>query len=726
MSINTSIWGSTFIDDLKGCAKTTPYSMWQYLTRGAIPLNQLPDDSACYCGMYYDNYIINAKSFKPDKTAVKVFKSPGAVNSWFFMRNYTNPIAVNMEFTSVTGDPMYNKWMRWANPATMPDYYQEYNNYFLFNLKLNKLLFVPYVVCSANNSYSADVSVYTLAAYAAAEHVSKPYINGVYMVAYYNHGTAETPNWQVAYESTQDFIFHSPVAEFTDDFKSIFADNDFDASFSIFTTLGSDPAHTYIPVMGFGANASRSLSRYPIGLDPNTTHYVYNTNTDPTNIKYCMPYSADNLKLIYKQIAYYGVFFLGDGAGDFQNVALTSNRVFCGTIEDGITYGRYTRGTDNAQQAQFTWTDTSQSPYDPSSVDPVIYDGSMDIYSNISVNTITNRYAMSALSYTQITSKLWDALAGVPQGEQVTEYGLDMFLTSDPIDSIVSLKYFPVSCDTGTAVHVYLGKYDTDISAYKAKNIIEYPCGSIPITARGNWTDYETQIMLYLPFCGTVQIDPQLYMGRDVYVDYIIDCISGNCSAAVYVYADNGNKCIIEIANGNCAIDLPVTGIQQTTLDAQIFNASEQIKQMRINNNLQEIGNIFGMMQNLMSGNVVGTAAAGVNAAQDINRAVHSENVANYELQHMQVPLKMIGTTGPLTGYCMELAPTLIFIRPTRPADLDNDVYAHTIGYAQCKPCTVGSVSGYAEFTNVDLSGFSATVQEKQIIANALGSGIYV
>lgn len=728
MSINTSIWGSTWLDDLQGKAKTTTKSMFNYVLDGNIPLNQLPDASPCYCGMYADNYLINAKVFRADKSVMPLYKIASSVNAWYLMRNYANPI-VEPNHLNIDGyNQPSNRWSIISDPSELQSYCAEYSNRFIFNLQLNKLLFVPYVKCAATNSIDAEDVEFTLAAYEAAEHISKPYITGVYMKIYYNSGTDAEPTWTAAAYSADDYIFVSPITELSEDVQQL--GTDFVSTFSLISSITN---RANIPVMGFGETPKRDLADSgfiynPVGLDPDTSHYIYNDASNPTKIKYCRPYSEEAIKDIWKQIAYYGVFFLGAGAGTWSDVELTSNRVFCGTIEDdGITYGNYTRGPENAEQPQFTWDNTSKSPYDPSKpVDPNVYDGSMNINALITFNTVTNRYAMNSFFYAQLTKKLWDCLSGVPAGESVSEYGLDMFLTSDPIDSIVSLKYFPLDAEESGSVSVFLGKYNTGIAASSAKTVKEYDCGYVEIFAHNDWTDYETQIMLYLPFCGTVQIDPTLYMGRKVYVSYVVDFISGNCSAAVYTYADNGRKCIIEIASGNCAIELPVTGIAQTTLDAQIYNATEQMKQMRVNNALQEVGSVFNMMQSITQGNVMGIAGAGLSAAQQMNTAIHAENIMEYELQHMQIPIKMIGTTGALTGYTMELKPTLIFIRPTLPPDMDDAAYAHTIGYAQCKPCTVGSVTGYAEFTNVDLSGFAATTQEKQMIAAALGSGVYV
>ena len=85
----------------------------------------------------------------------------------------------------------------------------------------------------------------------------------------------------------------------------------------------------------------------------------------------------------------------------------------------------------------------------------------------------------------------------------------------------------------------------------------------------------------------------------------------------------------------------------------------------------------------------------------------------------------MIGTSSAMTGAMCELRPTIIFERPVIPP-IDDDAYAHVCGYACCEPTTIGNLSGYAEFASVDLSGFNATAEEKNMIANALRGGVYL
>ena len=736
MSINTDIWGTDYQNPWHYCAKMTRNSMWEYVTGGVLTLNELPDPSGCYCAMDTLNPYINAFVIKPDKSTVPIFKKTDIIHNWFFMQNEADPAGdpYNMEFRDPTGD-LYNKWSKWANTSQLQYFYAEYSNKFLFNLKLNKLLFVPMIGAGAEGTYSESEQTFTLADYVESGHVDYPYIHSVYMDIYYNISETNTPTWIVARGSDRYYEFFAFINELSDDFRALRSNlNNVYSTFCLFTTPGTGESHTryYIPIQGFGYQSQRELVRYPISFDPDMSHYVYNTVNNPTHVRYSVLYTSEYIEYLYRSIAYFGVFYLAEGSGNFNHVNLYSNRVYCGTIEsDSVTRGNYTKGLYNLLQPQFNWTDTSESeydPYNPPEVDPNTYDGSMHTGDLLFFTNPTTRYNISYNNFVNLCNKLWDALALLPAGDPLPDYCLDTFLTTDPIDSIVSVKYFPISEDMGDlSTTVHLGKYDTLIPASIAKNAIRKDCGEIKIYPRfgegkTNWLDALTTIILYLPFCGTVELNAAEYMDRTINVEYLIDLSTGNCSAVVSYIADNGKKVISDIASGVCSIDLPVTGIQHMTLDSQLYNATEQLKSMRINNAVKGLNSILGLTSAPDKGLTGGIAQLTASGASIYN-ALHSETVAEYNLQHTQLPIKMIGTTGACTGAMCELYPTLIIARPDI-SGINNSAYAHVNGYACCRSSTIGSFTGYTQFANADLSGFAATASEKDMILTALKSGV--
>lgn len=454
---------------------------------------------------------------------------------------------------------------------------------------------------------------------------------------------------------------------------------------------------------------------------------------------YYLEYYEGLFEWVIQQIACFGLFFTFD-RNTAQTGALNDPLMYLGVLDaNGIGHGAYSTGEDNENQPQWEWDTTNNSSYKPSGGgggdDPNKYDGSMHTGLLATFGTATTRYNVSSVSIDLgLLPKLWDVMALADPDEAIDDYCLDTFLTNNPIDTIVSLQFYPISEDMGMSdTTIKLGKYDTKIDCTYAKTSLLFDCGSKEIYPRfgDNWIDRETKITLYLPFCGVVDLDPETYIGRTVNVEYGIDLTNGTCSAYVSFTADNGQRVITDVANGVCAIDLPITGLQQQTLNSQLFNASESTKQLKVNNAFKGFKSIMGSVSSVSSAE--GNPGAAINSilgsAADIYNIFQSEKLADYNLQHTMLPTKMIGTSSGLTGSMCELYPTIIFSRPfvNNSSDWSNfSDYAHSIGYACCISGTLQDYNGYTEVTNVDLSGINATATEKNMIQAALAGGVYL
>lgn len=747
MAINTEIYGTSYENDFSGMAKTTTSSLWGFYQSGALELNKMPDASPCYCGMKIDNFFINAKMCNADKSFTDVFVKEALVNSWFMMRNYAKPAGspYGQSFNSF-GSPQ-NRLIHWDNTTEMIYYYAEYSNHFVFNLKLNKLLFLPYVVCSQTNTYAANTTAIRLDLYVSSEHTNYPYVNGLYMKPFYNRGTDEAPDWS-SFGSYDDYFFFTPLAKFTDEFQSNFSNFEFSAC--IFTTTsGQSDFKNYIPVLGFGANAKRSLSEKPVGLDPDPTHYIYDDNSNPSYIKYCVEYNSTTLKMIYKQLAYFGVFFVGEGTGEFRQLSLLSDRIYCGTIEeDGITYGNYTHGAANASQLSYTWEDTSESAYDPSNppkIDPNNYGvGMHDNYPWISSpNRLYSINSTNVAAIVGLYNSLWECYytnnVGTEEGQKApTEFNYDEFLTISPIDTIISLKLFPYDTSaSSTAVSIRLGKYNTGIGAYNADKMKILDFGTVNIfgyfgkSVKGDWRDRETKYTLFAPFCGTLELDPGFYMGKDIGLEYHIDQITGACTAVVKVTADNGVTVYADTISGVCAVDVPITGLDQATIQGQIFNANQQLKMANINAATGLINSALHIGGAALEGDAASAASAAISGISGFIKNNAGVESAQYNLTHTHTIPRQIGAASPLCAMLSDWLPRIIVSQPVDGLSGSKlQDFSASKGFACIIPDKIGTRSGFIQMTNIKITApqdatIPMTQAEADIIKSLLAGGIY-
>lgn len=638
------------------------------------------------------------------------------------------------------------------------DYGNRYETTFVTNMGIKRNVLVPYIKAGPTDTSDTNaIQTYDLATYLSTYKDSSPYVYSIGFEAYVMYG---------------DSIEASPSNRRTGDFNYGLMLMEYISSLNNFYYIGPDNAwqtahynndlfvpqtlkSPHMPLGGYINNGSyASDTPSALGYESTLNNVGVHAVIDCNGIKWdtwvnvgsstaegtcnkilvadARKYSADDFReAVRSSLACFGMFFTDDievaSSGKLDDPAM-----HLGTLKNGIGYGDYTSGADNRDQPQWAWTSMSENDYDPSKpipADPNTYNGSMGTGYVTSFATATTRYNIRTNDFITLTDKLWDAMA-LASPDNATNYSIDTFLTSNPIDSIVNLKWFPIkeTMSIGKAIKVKLGKYDTGINAYAAQISILKDCGNIviyPVSGHGvaNWIDKLTKITLYLPFCGSLNLDPETYMGRSVNVEYAIDLITGSCSAYVSYIADNGQRVITDIASGTCGIDCPVTGIQHATLDSQLYNATEQLKAMRVNNGINGLTSMLGLSDVTKKG--INGISDALKTGGTIYNALQSESVAEYNLHHTQTPVKMIGTSSAMTGAMCDLRPTIIFERPVIPP-IDDNAYAHVCGYACCEPTTIGNLSGYAEFASADLSGFEATAEEKNMILNALMGGVYL
>ena len=427
---------------------------------------------------------------------------------------------------------------------------------------------------------------------------------------------------------------------------------------------------------------------------------------------------------IRKQLASFGLFFV-DSIADI-NEPLDSDKTFLGVLTDGVAYGDYTNGADNRNQPQWGWDTMEQNSYDPSN--PPTPDRSSD---PVTFNPITladgglKRYVLDDTAMSAFGVDLYRVIDTSNPDELIQNQTLTNFLTNNPLDAVVSVKRFPFAdMSQGALTNIMLGKVQMQTAAKPfASTATILSCGSINIPAKfGNFLDYETQYELILPFCGTISLNPKIVTGKNVEVKYSIDYTTGTCTAWILTITSDGVETIIDSANGNCAIDIPLSGVQTATLTGEIYNANENLKTAKFNAVVNGVSSISQFAKDVKSRDVAG----GAKTVANVVNSIHDIKKSEWSINNTQIPFKMIGASSGCNSFQIELTPRLNVYYPIVDSTYNISDYRHNVGAAVCDTTTIGDYSGYAEITNVDLSGFVATAEEKNMIANALMGGVYL
>lgn len=501
-------------------------------------------------------------------------------------------------------------------------------------------------------------------------------------------------------------------------------------------TVAGRPGYGYGPngnMMGneiywYGHNDSTSSNNFAIGqggrvLQTPDFKFVLGTK----NLFYCDVSSMnddDITKGIRKQLASFGLFFV-DGINDL-NLTLDDEKTFLGILENGVAYGKYSNGAKNREQDQWNWDTMEENDYDSSN--PPAQDRNSD---PVTFNPVSladgglKRYVLDDTAMSAFGIDLYRVIDTSNPDELIQNQTLTNFLTNNPLDAVVSVKRFPLpDMSQGELTNIMLGKVQMQTAAKPfASTATILSCGAINIPAKfGNFLDYETQYELILPFCGTISLDSKIVTGKNVEVKYSIDYTTGTCTAWILTVTSDGVETVIDSANGNCTIDIPLSGVQTATLTGEIYNANENLKTAKFNAVVNAVSGVGEFAKDVKSRDVAGGAKTVANAVNSI----HDIKKAEWNINNTQIPFKMIGASSGCNAFQIELIPRLNVYYPIVDSTYNAADYRHNVGAAVCDTTTIGDYSGYAEITNVDLSGFAATAEEKNMIANALMGGIYI
>lgn len=457
---------------------------------------------------------------------------------------------------------------------------------------------------------------------------------------------------------------------------------------------------------------------------------------------YSIPYSDDNYNVIMKMVACFGCYFTPSNKYQFTYDMLDNDLCLPIIDDNGVTHGEYTRGAANANNPLYAKTSIRDIDYNPDApptpptpVDPNTYSVTTGFNTVGNVASTTKAYVINGDGIKGLSNELWtiidNLLVNPTDIENLYNMSLDTFLTNNPIDAIVSVKKFPLSSvpHGENLENVYLGKIQTGAAAYPlAMQQARYNFTAIPIFPKfGNcFLDYApyTKMQLYVPFCGTIDIDAADFMGRNLSVEMVIDFITGTVTA--YVLA---NELVVTSLTGTCAIDIPITGTEQATVNSAYESAAITERQARGNWIMERVGLVAHPVKTLTK--------PLTSVAKDVTTQL-SQAQSTYELTHINLPLRQIGNASPLNSWELEFVCRLIIYYPdgecisfnatNEPSLITEKVesFGAVNGFATVETDTLSSFTGFTQVSDVDLTGISATDTEKEMILSLLQSGVYL
>ena len=292
---------------------------------------------------------------------------------------------------------------------------------------------------------------------------------------------------------------------------------------------------------------------------------------------------------------------------------------------------------------------------------------------------------------------------------------------NNPFDGVIGAhELYATPASVGVKEKIRSGFLVSDVDAYPV--LVRYTninCGSIVIPEYwGNYLDYApyTKVHAYLPFIGIVELEADDIIGHSVNINYAIDAYTGACIAQITVAKEDYVNTLYEF-QGNCAVEVPMTGGSQAAIKAGLITAAAY-----------GITGLIGTVGNVVSGTLGGAALGtggmiaggilggleglGQTAANAVNNVVSLKS----SVQHS-------GTFGSSFGAMGIKKPYIIVKRPIQKVVPG---YNQDYGYPAHKQVVIGQCQGYLKVLEINVVSPTATNDEKAKIEALLKQGVYV
>lgn len=424
--------------------------------------------------------------------------------------------------------------------------------------------------------------------------------------------------------------------------------------------------------------------------------------------------------------------------------------------EHMITTGGFKTGTAATSLPNATWGDIfddGMPTYDPHYIPPEPVPDEHDrgdLYNQGARRFFWNSlkvHLLSVANYDQFIQKLNSLNMTDPDNEtwQLQFKGLN------PSDYIVGAYASFVKPPKSTASNIVLGPVDLEQSEYTYKesddNAGFFTFGTRTINPEFNdFRDFApyTVIELYLPLCGTIELDSAYFMGASVKIDYYYDIYTMSCTACIYRVKDN-QELLYKTVNGTIGAQIPMLSGNMGAYQNQIKSIENAMKQneMKVLTSTAVLaaGIVAAPMTSGTSLIAAGTAA--LSGAAGIASGLQKQAELDYQIEHIQPSMSVTGAADPQTDLCTgQLMPKLIIKRAEMLSTYNQAEYAKTIGHACCINDILGYIEGDTESprsglvvcSSVDTSGISQTISEGvyisptadevNMIKQALSSGV--
>lgn len=460
------------------------------------------------------------------------------------------------------------------------------------------------------------------------------------------------------------------------------------------------------------------------------------------------------IEKLWQSLASLGVYVVGTSSipsGDFVLGRDFPSWLYHGEVlSDGTTTGVMIQGEDIEDLPN--WDTIDYEPVIPTPTPPGTEGEESgdripnnERYFSGAYNFVT-QYAMTRQQLGQFGNLLWSSWAD-QQGITDMWKNFKMFISADPasdtgsidiasvMDFILSLQVFPF--DLSSLLHtdsanvcIGTGQYPLAVSGKKLLTINHIlDCGTRAIPRPYNdFRDYENMsITAYLPYCGSVELNPGDVVGRSVSIEYSVDTLSGSCTAVLTAHDDDGYLYNVGMINGQISASIPMTATNSGQIRAQRISDVASLAGLAGNTFLGNITQGSSINPSGVDSNPIGaiSSLATGTVNRSFNSAMSAQQMFANRFSRGAISCPTLAGGNGIAAFFQPACP---YIQMRYGLYQKPDNYDHSVGgvSATSAPLSNYEGSGFTVCENVDISGFTCHEEERSAIKALLESGVYL
>ena len=425
-------------------------------------------------------------------------------------------------------------------------------------------------------------------------------------------------------------------------------------------------------------------------------------------------------------------------------------------FKDSLRHWQY----ENFQENDFTEEDIPQPTPEPGGDDPgsdepvdtpLVTGDDQELQINRTLSTpndFITMYNITPLILSRFGRVLWKSLSDYDPNDPTTIEVFKNFFTfinesvtgsvdiGSLLQFVVSVRQYPfnvaslgITSSVGDSIKIGTGKFPIQLGSGNdvlmlTSTIGLLDCGTVTIAdyrdfkLYNDFRDYlNTTVTAFLPYCGTVELNPIEVIHNTVQCYYAIDFYTGECTA--YLTCTDGNhEWICGIKNGSIGVLIPVTATNSGQISSR--HQSDNARDSALL--ASTMGNLFSTIANVATGNIIGAVGNVVGIAQ--NDAQQRQMDAERQGRSAVMAPSLSGGSGAAAFYQPDCA-SIMIRRGTYARDKIGN-YPSTCAYPSTTSGELSSFHGYTECYNVDVDKLNCNEEERAQVKMILETGVYL